>query len=128
MKKSDGILLTSVIVLILGFVIFIFSKVTQPGVYNSFAQCLTEKGATFYGAFWCPHCQEQKQLFGKSISEVNYVECSTPDGSNQTQECKDKDIKGYPTWIFADNTVINKVMPLQDLADKTGCELKADEN
>lgn len=127
MKKSDSLVLMTLIILLLGFGTFIYSKVTQPGLYNTFAQCLTEKGATFYGAFWCPHCQDQKSLFGKSISEVNYVECSTPDGSSQTQECKDKDIKGYPTWIFQDNTVVDKVMSLQDLADKTGCELKKDE-
>ena len=37
------------------------------GKYDEFAQCLKDKGATFYGAFWCPHCQAQKKLFGTSV-------------------------------------------------------------
>ena len=28
------------------------------------ADHLRESGAVFYGAYWCPHCQAQKQMFG----------------------------------------------------------------
>jgi len=45
----------------------------QPGQYDTFAQCLGEKGAKFYGAFWCPHCQAQKAIFGKSKEFLPYV-------------------------------------------------------
>ena len=31
---------------------------------DSFAQCLTSKGMKMYGAWWCPHCAEQKESFG----------------------------------------------------------------
>ncbi len=70
--------------------------------YDTFAQCLKDKGATFYGAFWCPHCQAQKKAFGSSSKLLPYVECSTLDTLGQTQICKDKKIEGYPTWMFAD--------------------------
>ena len=33
---------------------------------RALAEHLTEEGALFYGASWCPHCQEQKLLFGAS--------------------------------------------------------------
>jgi hypothetical protein len=33
------------------------------GKYDLFAQCLKDKDAKFYGAFWCPHCQNQKAMF-----------------------------------------------------------------
>ena len=43
---------------------------------RALAEYLTEEGALFYGASWCPHCQEQKRLFGASASRLPYIECS----------------------------------------------------
>lgn len=94
----------------------------SPGLI-SFAQCLKDEGATFYGAFWCPHCQAQKELFGNAAEELPYVECSTPDRQDQTQVCKDNEIKSYPTWVFADGSRQSGEMTLAALASKTGCEL-----
>src|SRR5471030_1004155 len=70
-----------------------------PGKYDAFAQCIKDSGATFYGAFWCPHCQAEKKNFGTSAHLLPYVECSNPDGNGQTQICIDKAITSYPTWI-----------------------------
>jgi thiol-disulfide isomerase/thioredoxin len=95
------------------------SRVTK---YDAFAECLGTAGAKFYGAFWCPHCAEQKALFDKS-AKLPYVECSTPDSKGQLQICIDEGIKGYPTWKFADGSVIDKVMQLSELAEKTNCTL-----
>ncbi len=86
------------------------------------AQCLTDKGAKMYGAYWCPHCQQQKKLFGKAFSKVTYVECAIPGNPReQTQACKDANISGYPTWTFADGSRTNGEQSLADLAEKTGC-------
>lgn len=109
------------VVVLLGF--WMYSSANAPGKYDAFARCLGEEGATFYGAFWCPHCGEQKQLFGKSAKLLPYVECSTPDGKKQTALCISKKIDGYPTWEFADGSRMSAVMSLQQLAEKTGCEL-----
>jgi len=87
------------------------------------AQCLKDKGAVFYGAFWCSHCQAQKKLFGLSAKLLPYVECSTVDGRNQIQICKDKNIDGYPTWEFADGSRLNGEISLNQLAEKTSCIL-----
>ncbi len=94
-----------------------------PGKYDTFAQCLKDKGAVFYGAFWCPHCQATKKLFGSSQKLLPYVECSAPDGNAQTQACIDKKITGYPTWEFADGSRLNGEIALEQLAEKTSCEL-----
>ena len=98
-----------------------------PGKYDAFAQCLQSKGAKFYGAFWCPHCQAQEKDFQMSRQQLEtiglYTECSTPDANGQTQICKDKNIKGYPTWTFADGSELTGEIPLQQLADKTSCVL-----
>ena len=96
---------------------------TQPGKYDAFAQCLGEKGAIFYGAFWCPHCQATKKLFGSSAKLLPYIECSTPDGSAQLQACTDKKIESYPTWEFADGSRLSGEIPMAQLAEKTGCVL-----
>ncbi len=93
---------------------------------DAFAQCLKDKGATFYGAFWCPHCHNQKAMFGNSAKFLPYVECSKPDGTPpQLQICTDHGVKGYPTWIFADGSRENGEVPLATLATKTNCELPA---
>ena len=81
-------------------------KSNVPGKYDGLAQALTDKGAHFYGAFWCPHCKAEKALFGSSVHLLPYVECSTPAANDQTQICKDKKIESYPTWEFPNPIVI----------------------
>ena len=127
------IFVTVIIVLVLGVVAtaLIRSKqgtnVAQTGKYDAFAQCIRDSGAKFYGAFWCPHCKAQKAMFGSSVKYLPYVECSTPDGNNQTQICIDNKIESYPTWILADGTRLPvesaSGVSLQTLATKTNCTL-----
>ena len=98
---------------------------TVPGELDEFAQCITDQGAIFYGAFWCPHCADQKSRFADSVSYVNYIECSTPDRQSQTPACTRAGIQSYPTWEFSDGSRINGVVALDTLAQKTGCQLPA---
>ncbi len=128
MQKQQKVIFFSVIgILIVGVIgaaIFQSNKEPEgPGKYDAFAMCLKEKGATFYGAFWCPHCQAQKKLFGSSQKLLPYIECSTANAQDTTQICKDNNITGYPTWEFADGERLNGEVPLAQLAEKTGCVL-----
>jgi hypothetical protein len=93
--------------------------------YDTFAKCLTAHGVKMYGAYWCPHCAEQKEKFGSSFEFVPYVECGVPGNSNQaTQECKDAGIKKFPTWQFPPTGErVERVFPLEELSDRTGCAL-----
>lgn len=100
----------------------------KPGQYDALATCIAESGATFYGAFWCPHCNNQKKMFGNSEKLLPYVECSNPSGNGQTQACIDADIQSYPTWEFADGTRLTGEVSLADLAAKTSCEATLPEN
>lgn len=132
MKQSQKTLLTIILptLLVIGGLIALSKANTSGGSeYVPFAQCLTEKGATFYGAYWCPHCQEQKGLFGSAMEDVHYVECALPGGSGagQTKACDDAEIQSYPTWEFADGSRETGVLPLSQLASKTGCELPTTE-
>lgn len=112
--------LAVIAVAVVGFLVWSDS---QPGQYDALASCLKDKGAKFYGAFWCPHCQAQKKMFGKSEKLLPYIECSTPDGKAQTQNCIDQKIETYPTWEFADGSRLTGEIALADLAQKTGCSL-----
>jgi len=129
MNTNVKIFISVVILLIVGTIATVLvrggagSASKEPGKYDTFATCLKDKGATFYGAFWCPHCQTQKKLFGASAKLLPYVECSTPDGNSQTQICIDKKITGYPTWEFADGTRLSGEIPFAQLAEKTSCVL-----
>ena len=122
-NKRDFVVAGLVLVALMSVGVAIFATPRGAGAYDGFAQCLEEKGAIFYGAFWCPHCQNQKKLFGKSASLLPYVECSTPDGKSQKEICKTEKIEGYPTWVFADGSRESGVQSFELLAEKTACVL-----
>jgi uncharacterized membrane protein len=83
------------------------------------ARHLAQVGVKEYGAYWCPHCYEQKQLFGKPADkELPYIEC-TPDGKNgQPQVCKDAGVKFFPSWKI-NGELTSGVKTLDELADLT---------
>lgn len=111
-------------ILAIGIFTFTSFKASQtPGQYDQFAQCLNEKGVKMYGAFWCPHCKEQKKEFGKSWKFVNYTECSTADGNGQLKICADANITGYPTWEFVDGERIEGKVSFEKLSEKAGCSI-----
>jgi thiol-disulfide isomerase/thioredoxin len=126
-KDSKIILIVGLVlaVVAVGSVVFVVKNNAGPGQLDGFATCLKDQGAVFYGAFWCPHCQATKRLFGKSADKLPYVECSTPDGNSQTQICIDKKIESYPTWIFKDGSELRGEVTLDGLSQKTGCSINA---
>jgi glutaredoxin len=65
----------------------------------SLAEHLKKSGATMYGAFWCPHCHSQKQLFGSTAwSKVSYIECGEGGQGVNIAACNQAGIKAFPTW------------------------------
>lgn len=125
--KTTYIYIALIVALIVGLIIVRNASDGGGGAaettkYDTLAQCITDAGAKFYGAYWCPHCQAQKALFDNS-SKLPYVECSTPDGQGRTQVCIDKNITGYPTWEFADGSRLDGERTLEELAQKTSCVL-----
>jgi hypothetical protein len=91
--------------------------------YDDFAKCLSAKQAKMYGAYWCPHCTEQKEEFGKSFQYVNYVECAIKGSREMTPACKAANVEHFPTWQFGAGPLVEGKFPLQELSDKTGCSL-----
>jgi hypothetical protein len=63
------------------------------------AQRLTAAGALFYGAYWCPHCNHQKDLFGaKGSAYLPYVECDRDNDGRR--RCQKAAVRVYPTWAI----------------------------
>ena len=122
MKTKFIIFIVLIIITIGGFGVYMNRSSIGPNKLDSFAKCLKDSGAEFYGAFWCPHCQSQKELFGSAKKYIPYTECSNPDNT-QVQICTDKKIEGYPTWIFKDNSRMSGELSLQTLSEKTQCIL-----
>lgn len=120
-EKLHIIIGVIIIVLIAFFAIRGIQNARQPGEFDTFAQCLTDSNVTYYGAFWCPNCQEQERLFGKSKRFLNYVECSTPQRS-QKAICNEAGIEAYPTWDI-DGMRVQGVQQLESLALMTSCPL-----
>jgi len=121
--KNKIILIILIVLAVIVILIFIPKNSSKAGKYDQFAQCLKDSGVEFYGAFWCTHCQAQKAMFGTAKKYLPYIECSSTDGKEQLQVCKDKNIEGYPTWIFKDESRLSGEVSLEDLAGKTQCIL-----
>ena len=85
------------------------------GKFAQLAQCLTEKGAVMYGTDWCPHCKNQKAMFGGDFKYINYVNCD-----ENKQACADAGVAGYPTWHI-NGKVLLGTQPLDVLAEAAGC-------
>ena len=84
------------------------------------AEHLTASGAKIYTAYWCPHCHDQKELFGRQATEkLTVIECA-PDGRNSQRElCEAKKIEGYPSWEIQ-GQLDSGVKPLAKLAEASG--------
>ena len=84
------------------------------------AEHLTSSGAVMYSAYWCPHCHEQKELFGKQASDqLKVVECA-PDGeNNQADLCRSKGLEGFPSWEI-NGSIDSGVKGLDTLAELSG--------
>lgn len=95
--------------------------------YNAFAQCLEESGAQFYGAFWCPNCSNQKEMFGDSADLLPYVECAQGGKNAEVQRCLDEKVLSYPTWKFKDGSILTGTQSIETLAEYSACPLPGEE-
>ncbi len=91
--------------------------------YDNFAQCLTSRQATMYGLYWCPHCAEQKEMFGESFHYVHYVECGIKGSTEMADICKTAGVKLFPSWQFGTDPPKEGILSPEALSEKTGCSL-----
>ena len=85
-----------------------------------FAKFLKENKIIMYSAYWCPHCHDQKQLFGKQAAEeLTIIECAKDGKDNQYELCGQKGIEGFPSWEI-NNKLYSGTRDLQELVQITG--------
>ena len=84
-----------------------------------FAKFLSENGIVMYSAYWCPHCHDQKQLFGKeAVNQLTVIECAKDGENNQHKLCREKGIEGFPSWEINDE-ILSGTRDLNELAELT---------
>lgn len=88
-----------------------------PGKYDTFAQCLTDKGVKMYGSDTCKFCQAQKKVFEGSFDLVTYVECR-----RNADVCEKEKITGFPTWEI-NGTKKPGLTSLSELSELSSCPL-----
>ncbi|MBI2658297.1 hypothetical protein HYX08_06425 [Candidatus Woesearchaeota archaeon] len=113
-KKSKYYAFAAVIgIILIAIIAYSVYSGTRPGPYDSFAKCLTEKGAVMYGAMdWCKYTQGQKAMFGRSFRHIDYHEFDELPG-----------IKTTPTWVINGEWHEN-VQTFDKLAALTGCRVQ----
>jgi hypothetical protein len=112
------------IVLALFAVVFLAGRYYRDHKYDSFAKCLATHQAKMYGLYWCPHCAEQKEMFGAAFRYVPYQECALKEKPGEmAPQCKAAGVKLFPSWQFGSNAPTEGVFSLDELSDKTGCSL-----
>ena len=63
------------------------------------AEHLKATGATFYGAYWCPFCTLQRQMFGAAGAQaLPYVECAEDGVGAAAGVCRSQGVNSYPSW------------------------------
>jgi len=122
-KPKSQQLLVFAGILILFAIAFSIGRYYRNHKYDSFAECLTSKQVKMYGLYWCPHCADQKAMFGGAFRHVPYVECAIKGSKELTSECKAAGVKLFPSWQFGTNPPEPGVLSMKNLSDKTGCSL-----
>jgi uncharacterized membrane protein/glutaredoxin len=95
------------------------TSVSTPATM-ALAEHLTRTGAVMYSAYWCPHCHEQKELFGKeATAKLKVIECAADGVNSQKALCDSKNLEGFPTWEI-NGKLDSGVKPLARLAELSG--------
>jgi uncharacterized membrane protein len=87
---------------------FFYVNTPSSDAETQLAEHLRAINAKMYGAYWCPHCCEQKRLFGATaMKELKYVECGEGGQNAQVDVCTEMapviekatgEKFGFPTW------------------------------
>lgn len=112
-----------------GETMYIPSRVKRQSTDQAveFAKYLQSSGAVMYGAFWCPHCQRQKEMFGREAWDlVKYVECDGKGYGANPPKCFAEGVDGFPSWKFKGGKTASGEMPLVELVKVSGYKGKFD--
>ena len=93
----------------------VVSRSSQASI--ALAKHLTKNGFVMYSAYWCPHCNDQKELFGhEAVKSLVIIECAEDGENSQRNLCEAKGVAGYPAWEI-NGEIESGVQSLQELAE-----------
>lgn len=84
-----------------------------------FAKALQQAGVKFFGADWCPVCNEQKKLFEDGAQFLPFIEMTNPDRTRNATAVSEN-VTQYPTWAFPNGTRVTGLQTLQQLSTLSG--------
>jgi uncharacterized membrane protein/glutaredoxin len=91
---------TATATIVAAFVVFASPPPAATPYQVELAQHLAKTGAVMYGAYWCPHCADQKALFGAAASTLPYVECDPKGAKARPDLCDLAGVRSYPLWVI----------------------------
>jgi Zn ribbon nucleic-acid-binding protein len=105
-----------------GEVVYVPARIQRESSQQAIAlaKYLQKENISMAGAYWCPHCRRQRELFGKEAwAIIPYRECASQ--GYQHQNCPSQ-VSGYPTWLKGrrGEVVASGELPLAVLAEKVG--------
>lgn len=124
-RVSSGTWAASAAALVLAsaFLIWGYAASAPPAPEAAYAEALakhlTATGAKFYGAYWCPHCTDQKKMFGKAVGLLPYIECDPRSPIGKPAVCAAAGIRAFPTWDIG-GTRHEGVLSFEELAKLSG--------
>lgn len=120
-NKTAIVILGIAVVIVAMIGIYYYRTGNVPnGQYDNFAKCLALKSAVMYGAYWCPHCQNEKKAFGSSFQYVKYVECGY-----DSSACVAKGVEAFPTWFVGNQKYVGE-QGIDGLSRISGCSITGD--
>ncbi len=93
----------------------------------AFAKALAATTTKFYGADWCPFCNQQKALFQDGAQYLPFVEVTNADRTANSVATQNN-ITTYPTWVFPDGSRLEGVQTLATIAQKSGVAIPKSES
>lgn len=112
-KRVTYSALAILIIAALGTLVYLMGS--APGQYDSFARCLSSKGAVIYGNDYCDYTKQQMGMFGNSFGKLNYVKCAENEAL-----CQSKGVSITPTWEI-NGQMYQGVQAFDKLSNVSGC-------
>jgi len=106
-----------------GDLIYLPKRVTRESSLQAIdlAKHLKKENIVLYGAYWCPHCTRQKELFGREAWQImaakNYVECDARGNGGNPSMCRANEIDGFPSWKKGRQEFLRGDVSLSKLAE-----------
>lgn len=72
-----------------------------------------------YGRDGCSACALEKEYFGEAFQYINFVNCS--ESFEKRSFCDSRGISAYPTWESPEGAFYKGAIPLDKLAEISGC-------